>query len=215
MTTMFRIRVDKTGSFTEHYLEDWLKLRAIRFLVVNHRLPIENEHYHIWMESKFKPVTIRMEFPKKFNVSGNKDFCIQDCDPIRKDEFLQYMFNRKKLNVSTFVAEQGVPDWEAYKLKADEATVEYLEAKEKSKFSKDDCINLITTKYSEELKNWSADQLLSIIISESKSRKSIFSINAIRDIILYIGVLTNLGELSSDRTTYRYAVLRAFEGHRF
>lgn len=202
----YRCRVDEVKDFRMEDLERYITRYAVKHLLVRHELP-DNVHYHFWMETANADVTIRMNITKYMPyVKGNGGHCIQTCDPERRDEYLQYLFNRKKMNRAYFVSENGIPNWEHYKTLADAATAEYVENK-KSTFSKFDCIQTLLALNVEH----DVDGIFDHVMELTKKHRVVFSANAIRDIIIAVG------HHSGNRETRVYAresVLRFFVPYR-
>lgn len=180
----WRIRIHnvtnvRTVSWALHY--------ATSYLIVHHEGGSERPHFHLWMQTEFAEQTIR-KLPKHLNLTnGNSDFSIQKCDPTRRDEYLQYMFNLKNGNKPTFVAEKGVPQWKEYEERAAQSTVEYVANKKKEKaFTKNDMIEYLINN-PPEAGYHTEEELFDEIIKVSRNHKTVFSINAMREIIVYTG----------------------------
>jgi len=197
----YRIRVDEVPGFDRLALERYLEKYADQHLLVRHELP-SNIHYHIWIDTKYADSTIRMMITSKMPyLKGNGGHSVQACDPARRDEYLQYMFNRKQGNRAYFVSEKGFPNWEEYKERAEKATEEFLT--KKGSFTKNDCVEAILA----EGKEYTIDELFDRVISLTRKHKVVFSVNAIRDIIVYAGY--NGGDRDC-RGTVKGSVLRIF-----
>jgi len=201
--TQYRSRFDHVQGFSMLDLERYLNKYATSYCLVRHEPKKDNVHYHAWFETTYADVTVRMMLTKMLPyLKGNGGHSIQDCDPLRHAEYKQYLFNRKYGNLATFVKEVNVPDWEDYQRKANEATVEYI--KTKKVFSKNDCIETLLAMP----KEWTSDEeLFRAVMTVARQRKTVFSINAIRDIIVTVGYHNGTQET---RSTMEHAVLKVF-----
>jgi len=205
----YRIRVDHVDQFSMLDLDRYLCKYATAYLLVRHEPKKTNVHYHIWLETKYADVTVRMMLTKHMPyLKGNAGHSVQACDPLRRGEYLQYLFNRKEGNLATYVKEQGVPNWEEYQRLSNEATVEYI--KTKKVFSKNDCIeHILCLKHH----NWETEgDVFDMVMKLSRERKTVFSINAIRDIIIAVGYHDGTQAL---RSTVKDAVLKVFQINSF
>ena len=181
--TEFRMRVDHVTDFSMLDLDRYLGKYATRYLLVRHEPKQTDIHYHIWLETTYAEVTIRLMLTKLMPyLKGNGGHSIQACLADRRDEYWQYLFNRKHGNLASYVKDVGVPNWEHYQELANVATVEYL--KTKKAYSKNDCIEeLLATP-----KEWDDEgKLFDVVMKLTRQRKVVFSINAIRDIIIAVG----------------------------
>lgn len=200
---MLRVRVDYQNEDTVQQLTKWLDKYGERYLVVKHEPISENIHYHAWIESKYKEVTLRMSFKNYVkNVSGNKDFALQKCDQERYEEYLTYMFNKKQGNRATFICHKDVDNWEEYEQKSEDLTEQYFE--QKGVKTKNDIITFLLSKGKEYA---SPDEIFDSAMEVSKANGIVLSINAIREIIVYVGYY---GGDRNCRGTVRLSVLKIF-----
>jgi len=93
--TMYRIRIDERPHFTASNLEELLK-EAKAFVIVRHELPTGNPHFHAYAEIDLKEQTLRQRIKRADVQKG--DYSLKLCDPIRINEYVQYMFNTKHGN---------------------------------------------------------------------------------------------------------------------
>lgn len=201
--SMLRVRVDMINDKVYDQLISWLDKYGDRYLVVKHEPVSENRHYHAWIASKFKEVTLRMSIKKYIpDLEGNKDYAIQKCDVERYEEYLTYMFNRRGGNKSTFMCHKELSDWQTYEEKSIQLTEDYY--KSKGVKTKNDIINILLSSGNEyETPNDIFDEVMAI----SKNNSIVLSINAIREIIVYVGY--NAGSRNC-RGTVRQSVLKIF-----
>jgi len=201
--TEYRLRLDKVPTFCMVDLDRYLTKYATEYLLVRHEPKKDNVHYHAWIRTTFADSTIRLMLTKHMPyLKGNKGHSVQACDPIRRDEFLQYLFNRKHGNLATFEKEVGVPNWDEYRLLANESTIEYI--KSKKTFTKNDCVELLLALPRE----WvSEEELFRATMTVARERKTVFSVNAIRDIIVAVGYHNGTQQTKS---TMEQAVLKIF-----
>lgn len=93
---MYRIRLDIVNDLNT---DDLLQVcDASSYVVVRHELPHGNPHFHAWIQNDIKDTTLRQRFKRKFPDLKPSDYSIKKCDPERKNEFVQYMFNTKHGN---------------------------------------------------------------------------------------------------------------------
>lgn len=200
---MLRIRVDKINDQIEDQLVCWLKKYGDRWLVVHHETISENPHYHAWIESKYKEVTLRMSFKTYLKgIQGNKDFCLQKCDDERYEEYLTYMFNKKNGNRANMISVKDL-DWEMYKARSESLTEEYFENKKVK--TKNDIISLLLSNNKE---YETVESIFDDVMEFSKANGVVLSINAIREIIVYVGYNGGSREC---RGTVRCSVLKIFQ----
>ena len=199
----FRMRMDHVPAFSMVDLDRYLTKYATAYLLVRHEPKKDNVHYHVWMETRFADSTIRLVLTKYMPyLKGNKGHSVQACDPTRRSEYLQYLFNRKHGNNAIFQKEVGVPDWDDYRTLANQATIEYI--KTKKTFTKNDCVELLLAMPRE----WdSEEELFKTVLTISRQRKTVFSINAIRDILISVGYEHGTQQV---KMTVEHAVLRIF-----
>jgi len=201
----FRSRFDEKPGFKMVDLERYLSKYATSYLLVRHEPRSNNPHYHAWFSTEYADSTVRLMLTKHMPyLKGNEGHSVQACDPLRRDEYRQYLFNRKEGNLATFVKELAVPDWERFRDLANECTIEYI--KSKKVFSKNDCIEHILCM---QHNNWESEgDVFDVIMKLSRERKTVFSINAIRDIIIAVGYHDGTQAL---RATVKDAVLKVFQ----
>jgi len=201
--TEYRIRVDAVTAFSMVDLDRYLLKYATAYLLVRHEPVKTDVHYHIWMSSAHAEVTVRMMLTKHMPyLKGNGGHSISACDPLRKDEYLQYLFNRKHGNLATYVSDVGVSDWQDFQLKSNQCTVEFIKNK-KGTYSKNDCIEELISHGRE----WNEDDLFDAIMVTVRRHKTVFSINAIRDVI--VAVAYHSGTQAAKHTV-REAVMKVF-----
>lgn len=102
----FRVRVDR-DAIDEQFVA-YLKERTTRYVLVHHTPGHgENPHYHAYVETKYTANNWSTYLKKAFNLSGNQEYSSPKCDPDRRLEYIQYLFNTKKGNVARLVAYDG------------------------------------------------------------------------------------------------------------
>ena len=197
------MRVDHVASFSMLDLDRYLSKYADEYLLVRHEPKKTDVHYHIWMKTKYAEVTIRMMLTKHLPyLKGNAGHSVQACEPARRGEYLQYLFNRKHGNLASYVKDVGVPDWADHQLKANEATVEYIKNK-KGSYSKNDCIDELIALNRE----WNEDELFDAVMTATRRHKTVFSINAIRDVIIAVAYHNGT---QATKTLVKDTVMRIF-----
>jgi len=201
--TEYRIRVDHVNAFDMLDLDRYLSKYATAYLLVRHEPKQTDVHYHIWMSSKHAEVTVRMMLTKHLPyLKGNGGHSISACDPTRRDEYLQYLFNRKHGNLASYVKDVGLGNWADFQKKANEATVEYIKNK-KGTYSKNDCIEELIALERE----WNEDELYDAVMAATRRHKTVFSINAIRDVIIATAYHSGTQQT---KATVREAVMKVF-----
>lgn len=100
---LFRIRIDSDHLDRNMAIESWVK--SYDHVLVAHVLPgNRNRHYHIFLDAPFKSEqSCRYNVSKMSGTSGTER-SVTFCDPARKDEYIQYLFNRKHGNVWTLIS---------------------------------------------------------------------------------------------------------------
>lgn len=97
---LYRVRLDDIcgNSTTKLVIQDLFQ-EADQAVVVHHILPHGNPHYHAFIDIPIKENTLRQRIKRKGFIASN--FSLKKCDENRKDEYVQYLFNKKHNNVST------------------------------------------------------------------------------------------------------------------
>jgi len=162
----------------------WLYRLSESYLLVSHTdLYGKNPHFHAWIETKYQEITIRSKIKQlDETLIGNKRYSLSKCDPTRADEYRTYLFNLKRSNIPSFVSHNNVPDWKQYQDASNALTQQYFDNKPKH-YSKNDCI----TELLRAPTHRSFHELYWEILSLSRKHGVVFSINAIREIIIYVG----------------------------
>jgi len=178
---LFRLRLD-LPLHEEDKVISWLHRLAESYLLVSHNdLYQKNPHFHAWIETKYQEITIRSKIKQlDETLIGNKRYSLSKCDAERQEEYKTYLFNLKRNNLPSFVSHKNVPHWKQYQEASSQLTDEYLNSKT-NKYSKNDCIT-------ELLRNpvhRTFHTLYWEILNLSRKHGVVFSINAIREIIIY------------------------------
>lgn len=201
----YRIRVDSVPAFSMLDLKRYIDKYATSYCLVRHEPVKPNIHYHIWMETNNADSTVRLMLTKHMPyLKGNAGHSVQMCDPLRKEEYLQYLFNRKHGNRAFFESHQGVDNWEVFQERSNLATTEYLSTKKGKVYSKNDCVEDLIAQNS----HWeNVETIFAGAMALARSHKVVFSINALRDIIVAVGF--NAGSQDS-RQHVQSTVLKIF-----
>jgi len=128
---LVRGRLDAVNGVDDATLVRWLETVGTDLVLVHHVLPqmegtkwdtgeprpdTTNPHYHFYLNTTYKSVqSLGYQLKKTFNLSKS-DWSIKPCDPTRRDEYWQYLFNEKHGNKVRLV--KSFTDLEAHKLKA-------------------------------------------------------------------------------------------------
>lgn len=94
---LFRIRIDSTDLARDMAIVNWVK--GMDHVLVQHVLPEgRNRHFHIFLDAPYKSAqSCRYNVRKISNAKGS-ELSVTECDPARRDEYIQYLFNRKHGN---------------------------------------------------------------------------------------------------------------------
>lgn len=128
---LVRGRLDAVNGVDDATLVRWLETVGTDLVLVHHVLPqmegtkwetgephpdTTNPHYHFYLNTTYKSAqSLAYQLKKTFNVAKT-DWSIKPCDPTRRDEYWQYLFNEKHGNKVRLV--KSFTDLEAHKLKA-------------------------------------------------------------------------------------------------
>lgn len=94
---LFRIRIDSTTLPRDVAIETWVK--GFEHVLVRHILPgNRNRHYHIFLDAPFNSEQACRYHVDKVSQSKGPERSVKECDPTRKDEYIQYLFNHKHGN---------------------------------------------------------------------------------------------------------------------
>lgn len=101
---LFRIRIDVEGVDPgvcprSQVIEAWVK--EFDHVLVHHVLGVRNPHYHIFLDAPYKSVQSCRYHVDKMSGAKGPERSVTECDEARKDEYIQYLFNRKKGNKPT------------------------------------------------------------------------------------------------------------------
>jgi len=180
---LFRLRLDLALCYGDD-VTAWLHRLSESYLLVSHTdLYGKNPHFHAWIETKYQEITIRAKIKQlDETLIGNKRYSLSKCDPERQEEYKTYLFNLKRNNIPSFVSHNNVPNWKQYQEASSKLTDEYLNTKT-NKYSKNDCI----TELLRNPQHRTFHSLYWEILNCSRKRGVVFSVNAIREIIIYVG----------------------------
>jgi len=181
----YRIRVDSVPSFSMLDLKRYIDKYATSYCLVRHEPVSPNVHYHIWLETNNADSTVRLMLTKHMPyLKGNAGHSVQMCDPLRKEEYLQYLFNRKHGNRAFFESQLGVDNWEVFQERSNIATEEYLAVKKGKQYSKNDCVEDLIAINAQ----WTnLEDIFHTAMELARKKKTVFSINALRDIMVAVG----------------------------
>lgn len=128
---LVRGRLDAVAGVNDETLVKWLETVGTDLILVHHVLPqmegtkwdtlkpyedTTNPHYHFYLNTSYKSAqSLAYQLKKTFTV-GKTDWSIKPCDPERRDEYWQYLFNEKHGNKVRLI--KSFTDLETHKLKA-------------------------------------------------------------------------------------------------
>lgn len=97
----YRVRIDEKVSVED--LKSFFNISDE--LVIVHHMVNDNPHFHLYIRSENwkSPQAMRYAIRTKFKNLNKTDYSIKTCDESRKDEYIQYLFNRKHGNVPTLM----------------------------------------------------------------------------------------------------------------
>jgi len=112
----FRVRVDCEG---DELVTQFCKRNCETYIIVHHITTTDNPHYHFYCETHYSQGNFSNKIKEELNVSGG-NYSNKSCDPDRRLEYLSYLFNTKKGNVSRLVTYEGFSplDVETYREQA-------------------------------------------------------------------------------------------------
>lgn len=208
MSHQYRLRIDMPFTDGEKVTE-WVTKFCDNFLVVSHTdMKGNNHHFHLWLVTKLVDISVRSRVRSlDQSIIGNKRYSLSPCDSARTSEYLTYMFNLKNGNIPRFISQKGLPDWETFKDASAELTLEYQSTKKQS-YSKNDCITDLLQELGSINHTVDFGVLFDKVISRSRQHGVVFSINAIREIIMYVAYCDPKERLKTDA---RYVVLQYFD----
>lgn len=123
----YRIRVDAKISYEDLmcFFEVFTDLTIVRHDVN------DNPHFHAYiMTDKWKsPQSMRYAIRTKFKNLNKTDYSIKLCDETRKDEYIQYLFNRKHGNIPTLLF--STIDTTQHQLRAEQVANDFMEKYQK------------------------------------------------------------------------------------
>lgn len=114
----FRVRLDLNDdnlsqvelAVARQTLFEWFAIISKECIVVHHRLPHGNPHYHIYFEAiECNSLdAMRMRIKRQFRPQNRSDYSVKKCDDGREDEFIQYLYNTKHGNIPTYIADYNI-----------------------------------------------------------------------------------------------------------
>ena len=117
---LIRGRIDAVKGVTDDGLLAWLTNSGKDIILVHHILPqmeglkwdtqepypdTTNPHYHFYLDTTYKSVqALAYQIKKKFTMLNKTDWSLKPCDPERREEYWQYLFNNKHGNTWRLVS---------------------------------------------------------------------------------------------------------------
>lgn len=143
-----RGRIDQVSGVEDVDLMEWLTTVGTDLVLVHHILPqrqgirwetqkpvedTTNPHYHFYLNTSYKSVqSLAYQLKKKFTRLVKTDWSIKPCDPERREEYFQYLFNEKHGNKWRLV--KAFTEMDLYIKRAAEVTADFAtRRKEKQK----------------------------------------------------------------------------------
>jgi len=176
----FRVRVDCEG---DELITQFCKENCEKYIIVHHTTTTENPHYHFYCETHYSQGNFSNKIKEHLHVKGG-DYSNKSCDQDRRLEYLSYLFNTKKGNVSRLVTYVGFSpiDVEIYREQARTIEREFqTKMKERKKTQMDVVDSVINRIDSNDLRH--ADIIYDYVISTMKEMRIMARPYHIRDII--------------------------------
>lgn len=134
----FRVRIDVTESYTEDALLKFMRDKTDAFVLVHHTPPTDNLHYHAYVQTKHTQGNFSNYIKKFLGVMGS-DYSNKSCVSDRRHEYLSYLFNSKKGNVSKLICSEGVSEYDIVQARNNAVQIEKefnarVKASKKTKF---------------------------------------------------------------------------------
>jgi len=131
---LFRIRIDVEGVDPgvcprSQVIEQWVK--QYEHVLVHHVLGTRNPHYHIFLDAPYNSVQSCRYHVDKMSGAKGPARSVVECTETRRDEYIQYLFNRKKGNVPTL--RSSTIDTTEHQQRALDVKEEYDAAREEKK----------------------------------------------------------------------------------
>jgi len=111
----FRIRIDFNDDnlnaletvIARQTLVEWFEKYTHKYVIVHHRLPHGNPHYHMYADVPMvmSEDAMRQRIKRQFKPQNRGDYSVKLCDDGREDEYISYMFNTKHGNIATHIAD--------------------------------------------------------------------------------------------------------------
>lgn len=100
----FRVRVDEVSEETQKLLIAHVQ-SSVSHVLVRHDFPDgHNSHFHMYIDNGYASCqAYRYQVDKLFKVKGSLRSVVK-CDDDRVDEYVQYLFNKKKGNIPTLLS---------------------------------------------------------------------------------------------------------------
>jgi len=99
---LFRLRVDEVNPNVQEEITNLVS--GHEHVLVKHVLPNGNPHFHAYADLPYKSrQALRYHIDKQCKTKST-DRSITECDPTRKDEYIQYLFNTKKGNTWSLIS---------------------------------------------------------------------------------------------------------------
>lgn len=94
---LFRLRVDEVNPTVQEQLSKLLS--GHEHVLVKHVLPHGNPHFHAYADLEYNSrQALRYQVDKLCKTKTAAERSVTECDPARKDEYIQYLFNTKHGN---------------------------------------------------------------------------------------------------------------------
>ena len=177
----FRVRVD---GLMDDRVSGFLKKFCKRYLLVHHTTETENPHYHAYVETKMDAPNFSKYIKKHLEVKG-ADYSNKICDPTRVQEFLSYLFNKKKGNVPRYVSSEDFTEYDVVLAKSQAAQIdlEFNERKKRGKASQYQMVQEAIANLQREKRTLNPSSIYDEIVYLSEQYKKVVRVNQLRDMI--------------------------------
>lgn len=190
----FRVRIDATESFSELALIQFMKDKTDAFVLVHHTPLSDNLHYHAYVQTKHTQGNFSNYIKKILGVIGS-DYSNKTCLSDRRHEYLSYLFNTKKGNVSRFVCSEGVSEYDIVQARDNAVRVEkeFLARVKATKKTKFDIAEMVSQG------TWSSlEELYDIVCSSLCAQRMCCAPFVVKDVMSTAIVLSDKRKLKDE-----------------
>lgn len=182
----FRVRIDGED---DGVVETFFRNHSTRYLLVHHRLPTGNPHYHAYCETHFSQGNFSNKIKSVIGVAGG-DYSNKTCDLDRTHEYLSYLFNTKNGNEWRKVSsmEFSIIDIKIAQENAHLIAKEFATRMKQKKLPQFDIVEMVLSRLGERGRAedgtyWSAPVIYDEVLEVMRLNRAVARPHHIRDII--------------------------------